>query len=133
MLNANIFSQWALFVIYVIISVKTRNHWPIISTNIIDLKNKSLEIYIIYLFNCFFIKITALENLKEQIQSFVERTVDGRWRCNSCNYTSRLKHHVTQHIECKHIQTSGFVCHLCDQFCKDRKSLANHHYKHHKQ
>ena len=54
------------------------------------------------------------------------------WHCNGCNYTSKRKDHVTQHVECKHIQSVGFVCDICDHFCKDKKSLANHQYNHHR-
>ena len=54
------------------------------------------------------------------------------WSCNACGYNSKFKKNVTEHVESKHVNSPGLFCSICNQFCKDRKSLRNHKYNYHK-
>ena len=117
MLRPSIWNPQELLVLIVIIYVLTESLWRIIFIDIIE--NKP------------FVYILVLD---DQISSFLERTIDGSWKCNSddCGYTSKFKNNVRSHVESKHILSPGFNCQICSQFCKDRKSLRNHIYFQHK-
>ena len=54
------------------------------------------------------------------------------WRCNDCGYESRKKTNTLEHVEAKHIQSSGFLCSLCQHFCLNKKALRNHTFRHHR-
>lgn len=54
------------------------------------------------------------------------------WRCNDCGYESRKKTNTQEHVEAKHIQSSGFLCSLCQHFCLNKKALRNHTFRHHR-
>ena len=54
------------------------------------------------------------------------------WRCNDCGYESKKKTNTQEHVEAKHIQSSGFLCTICQHFCLNKKALRNHTFRHHR-
>ena len=51
----------------------------------------------------------------------------GVWRCTLCDYATRKKTHVREHIECKHVDDGQFYnCKFCPKAVKSRNSLRRH-------
>jgi len=54
------------------------------------------------------------------------------WRCDDCLYESKYKTNVMEHVESKHVHSTGIICQFCNLVCVNRKSLRNHIYRYHK-
>jgi len=76
--------------------------------------NKDLEAYI-------FSKMSKLTSNSETY-----------WRCNDCGYESKKKTNTQEHVEARHIESSGFLCIICQHLCPNRKALRNHTFRHHR-
>ena len=48
------------------------------------------------------------------------------WTCSECNYQSKTKGHVFEHIEGKHHVHDGYYCQSCDKVYKSRASFRMH-------
>ena len=42
---------------------------------------------------------------------------EGVWGCLECNWESKYKSRVFDHVEAKHIETAGYSCTMCGKFC----------------
>ena len=73
--------------------------------------------------------------IDDLIESMINKEGSGAsvlFICTQCNYSSKHKTNLKEHVESKHIQSQGFTCNLCAKFCPNRKSLRNHIYSKHK-
>jgi len=48
------------------------------------------------------------------------------WRCLDCQYTTKFKPVLFQHVESKHTLSSGYNCQFCGKFCPSRNALRCH-------
>ena len=71
------------------------------------------------------------EELISAIKGKMSRGSDGMWYCSECEYRTKYSTTLTRHVEAKHLQTSGFECSICQQFCPTRNSLMSHQYRKH--
>jgi len=55
------------------------------------------------------------------------------WQCIDCEYSSKLKHNVFEHIESKHIQHEGYYCYLCNKSCPSQSAFRMHNKRKHDQ
>jgi len=55
------------------------------------------------------------------------------WRCLDCQYTTKFKPVLFQHVESKHTLSSGYNCQFCGKFCPSRNALRSHISRQHKQ
>ena len=46
--------------------------------------------------------------------------------CSECDYRTKYSTTIQNHIESKHISTSGFYCKYCQRFCPTREGLNNY-------
>lgn len=54
------------------------------------------------------------------------------WFCKQCNYSTKNKRNVMEHIESKHIEFGeDYVCNLCGKTAKTRKALRRHNERNH--
>ena len=65
------------------------------------------------------------------IKSKMVRGVEGLWQCTDCDYKTKYSTTLTRHVEAKHLETSGFQCTICQQFCPTRNALMSHQYRKH--
>ena len=65
------------------------------------------------------------------IKSKMVRGVQGLWQCTDCDYKTKYSTTLTRHVEAKHLETSGFQCTICQQFCPTRNALMPHQYRRH--
>jgi len=70
--------------------------------------------------------IDIFAHMKDEINSKMEKTSEGHWICIVCNYLSKKKSHITDHVEAKHIDHPGFVCPLCDKQLRNSIALRRH-------
>ena len=45
------------------------------------------------------------------------------WRCLDCQYTTKFKPVLFQHVESKHTISSGYNCEFCGKFCPSKMLL----------
>ena len=67
---------------------------------------------------------------EEMINSKMWKGV-GHWACTDCEFTSKNKSNVFEHIEGKHIQGPGYICPECEKICPTKKALRHHLARHH--
>lgn len=46
--------------------------------------------------------------------------------CSDCQYMSKNKRAVFEHVESKHVQGSGHYCPVCDHLCRSLNALRSH-------
>ena len=71
-------------------------------------------------------------DVDKKIESLSEKQMDGSWLCRECGYVSRWKTNLKMHVESRHLVTAGVTCHICQQFCSNRKALRNHTNRYHR-
>ena len=54
------------------------------------------------------------------------------WQCNGCEYGSKKKSNLIDHIEAKHTVGGALACTFCGHLATNRRGLRNHHYQRHK-
>lgn len=54
------------------------------------------------------------------------------WICLVCQYATRIKTNLREHVEAKHLDSPSVQCVHCQAVCPNKKSLRNHVYKYHK-
>ena len=64
------------------------------------------------------------------IGSFVLKS-GGLWSCAECEYTSRVRTDIVNHVESRHVDSS-VSCDLCGYVTKTRKALKMHKFRNHK-
>ena len=69
--------------------------------------------------------------LNTAVESQMEK-FEGVWRCLTCGWTFKYRTRLYEHVEAKHVDTSGYNCPICDKFCPTQKSLKNHKFKYHR-
>ena len=66
------------------------------------------------------------------IQELSEHT-DSMWYCRGCNFKSKMKCHVYEHVESKHISDGRFYyCPYCGNSLRARHHVRAHILRHHK-
>ena len=55
-----------------------------------------------------------------------------QWRCKACDYATTRKSVLYEHVESKHVQSSGYGCHVCEKFCPSLNALRTHVSRYHK-
>ena len=57
----------------------------------------------------------------------------GMWKCLNCEWQTKFKTRMFEHVEAKHVETDGYLCALCDKYLPSLKSWKQHKFKNHKQ
>ena len=63
--------------------------------------------------------------LNTTIQSMMQK-IDGIWNCTQCGKTDKMRQHIKNHIEGKHIEGVSHPCNYCGKMFRSTNSLANH-------
>ena len=53
------------------------------------------------------------------------------WKCTDCDYHTKGRRGLYEHIESKHVGSQGYSCHYCQKFCPSRNALRSHMSRHH--
>jgi len=73
------------------------------------------------------------KELDSAIKLKMVRRLDGCYGCTDCDYVTKYNTTCQNHIESKHLSTSGFTCQFCGKFCPTRNALKSHITKNHKE
>jgi len=76
----------------------------------------------------FYLDLEVLINSK---MTKVHNGTSSIWQCIVCEYVSKQKHNVFEHIESKHIQHEGYYCYLCNKRCPSQSALRMHNKRKH--
>jgi hypothetical protein len=58
----------------------------------------------------------------------------GVWKCTFCEYSSKSKTHMMEHVESKHVDDGlAYACKFCPRTLKARNMLRKHVHSSHKQ
>jgi len=71
----------------------------------------------------------------EMVESKIfKSTKDGQslFCCTDCEFSSTGRLHVFEHIESKHVQSSGYFCNICNKTCATSAGLRMHFNRYHK-
>lgn len=75
--------------------------------------------------------LNALD-LDQEIRRKIWKSDDKLFHCRDCNYFTSYLTTMLNHVESKHLTTSGFMCSVCNKFCPTRNALKSHTTKQHK-
>jgi len=50
----------------------------------------------------------------------------GTWQCTDCDYISQHTTNMKNHIEVKHVGSSGYYCQQCNKLCTTKNALNSH-------
>ena len=53
------------------------------------------------------------------------------WQCTLCEYSSKKKYNLSEHVQSKHSQHDGYDCNLCDKICPSSSALRMHRKRKH--
>ena len=127
-----------LCAIIVVRSVWTERSWEITSISIIETKTNKAgnprDLYLLERCSETINKLLLLD-LETYIFSKMSKLTSNSetyWRCNDCGYESKKKTNTQEHVEARHIESSGFLCTICQHLCPNRKALRNHTFRHHR-
>ena len=73
-------------------------------------------------------------NISDVLESMFFRDVDlGIYKCAHCEYVTPHKTNMKNHVESKHMISSGYTCPVCSKFCATKNAFSLHksRYKHH--
>ena len=68
--------------------------------------------------------------IETEINSLMEKTATG-WSCRRCDYVTKNKQNLVNHIESKHVNIGGAPCEYCDKVCPTRHALQMHTLRQH--
>lgn len=52
------------------------------------------------------------------------------WQCTECSLVTKSTN-LRNHIESRHVETSGHTCQQCGKFCKSKNALITHNHRFH--
>jgi len=73
----------------------------------------------------------GLEDLINSKMTKVPGETFNFWQCTVCEYSSKKKHNMFEHIESKHVQHQGYYCYLCNKSCPSQSSFRMHNKRKH--
>jgi len=65
-------------------------------------------------------------NKDDLIRSKMFKNDHGLWQCLECTHTSQFTTNMKNHIEVKHVGSTGYFCKECNKFCSSKNALNNH-------
>jgi len=68
---------------------------------------------------------TDHDEVDQQIESLIQKQIEGGYLCTACGYTNSVKKDLKRHVE-THIETPGYPCSFCHKQFKTRNSLNTH-------
>jgi len=66
------------------------------------------------------------KDLDLRIQQLMSRSPDGVWQFHRCEYTTKARQGMVNHIESRHVESSGVACHFCPKVCPTRHAMQMH-------
>ena len=82
-----------------------------------------------------FIQVFIIVGEYEMVESKIfKSTKDGQslFCCTDCDFSLSGRLHVFEHIETKHVQSSGYFCNICNKICATSAGLRMHFNRYHK-
>ena len=67
-----------------------------------------------------------MTEIDQAIEEQLYRDDSGYWCCATCSYSNHAKSTVKAHIEAKHVESSGFICSVCEKTCPTRHAFKMH-------
>ena len=71
--------------------------------------------------------------LDQEVGALMRRGEGGGWECCSCDWTTRIRARLWEHVESAHTQSTGYSCPICDKFCSSFNAYKTHKSRYHKQ
>merc|ERR1719318_807018 len=72
-------------------------------------------------------------DVKATLEQHMQKLASGTFICLLCNYQARRSHHITNHIEAKHMQSDlTYQCDICLTSCPTKNALNAHKSRKHK-
>ena len=101
---------------------KRQQYWP----NLLIINTFALRIIHV------FVLTDQVSEISSAVLSKMEQR-GGVWGCLECNWESKYKSRIFDHVEAKHIETGGYSCTICGKFCPSYSSLKMHKSRYHRE
>ena len=76
--------------------------------------------------------LEVTEAIDKAIVSQMQKIGTGVWQCIACGWETKYKTRLYEHVEARHIGSSGHTCPICGKFSSSLKALKMHKLKYHK-
>lgn len=74
--------------------------------------------------------IETIDELDQKILEHIEKSEDGKWKCNICGKLLRFRSHAKEHVEI-HFDNLSFPCQFCETTVRSRNAMRSHMFKSH--
>jgi len=71
-------------------------------------------------------------DVKSTLEQYMKKLPTGEYLCLHCNYQASRRHHMTNHIEARHMQSNFYQCDICSTVCPTKNALNAHRSRKHK-
>jgi len=72
-------------------------------------------------------------DVKATLEKHMQKLSSDSFICLLCNYQARQSHHITNHIEARHMESGiSYQCDLCFKSCPTKNALNAHKSRKHK-
>jgi len=77
--------------------------------------------------------VADYSQVKSSLEEHMQKLSSDSFLCLICNYQARQSHHITNHIEAKHMQSGHrYQCDQCSQVCPTKNALNAHKSRKHR-
>ena len=73
-----------------------------------------------------FVYLFHLGDIESKMVKEITEEGGSLWRCQVCDYVTKQKGALFEHVESKHTLSVGYNCHVCGKFCPTRNALRSH-------
>ena len=73
-----------------------------------------------------FVYLFHLGDIESKMVKEITEEGGSLWRCQVCDYVTKQKGALFEHVESKHTLSDGYNCHVCGKFCPTRNALRSH-------
>jgi len=78
-----------------------------------------------------FVDNGADKALDNEVVAHMLKTGSG-WQCITCGWETKLRARLWEHVEANHVQTSGYLCPICQKLCPSKNALKVHKSRNHR-
>jgi epoxyqueuosine reductase QueG len=83
--------------------------------------------------NILAVGVADYNEVKSSLEEHMQKLAADSFLCLICNYQARQSHHITNHIEAKHMHSGHtYQCDQCEQVCPTKNALNAHKSRKHR-
>jgi len=72
------------------------------------------------------------KGLESTVRSLYFVVPEAGFQCSVCEHSSKSRQNMENHVEAKHVESSGWQCHICNKLCPSKNAYNVHYSRNHK-